>query len=533
MPELPEAENVRTRLEKYGAGRTITHVRVTEDSIVFSGVTADEFAEKMKNQKIKTAHRWGKYFWLEFETNGNLWPIFHLGMSGSVRFLESNGEDIHGAASDSENDPDAENGNVDDDEASALEADDEDFDRLKETAEKEQEEAVNPPPLKRRKSSTVSPRPDWPPRWWKFVLILDDGTQISFADCRRLGRVFLHQGPNPKDHTAIKKLGFDALLSVPDQSDFDALVARRSLPLKALLLNQAFAAGVGNWIADEVLYQARLHPERRANTLSKEELKTLRDKIINIVKTAVELKRQSKRLPEDWLFHRRWSKVAAKKETQKTVEGHEIAFATVGGRTSAYVPALQPAPEGFVNDDGEKKKKKTKKEKSGDGKKQKKSKKKAESDDEEEISMDDDEDSDDAPAPVMERGSSSRLSRQSSKKSLKEESSDEGEGNASAGESSDDDFMSTKSNKSRKRKSEDDQEEEKNPKKSPARKRSKLADVKEEDAGETKQDREESRPAPAKRKRSQIETTEAAEKPKLNRRKSSTTKPKKEPGEGH
>jgi formamidopyrimidine-DNA glycosylase len=406
---------------------------------------------------------------------------------------------------------------------------------LKETAEKEQEEAINPPPLKRRKSSTVSPRPDWPPRWWKFVLILDDGTQISFADCRRLGRVFLHQGPNPKDHTAIKKLGFDALLSVPNQADFDALVARRSLPLKALLLNQAFAAGVGNWIADEVLYQARFHPERRANTLSKDELVTLRDKIIYIVKTAVELKTQSKRLPDDWLFHRRWSKVAAKKETQKTVEGHEIAFATVGGRTSAYVPALQPAPEGFVNDadgSGGKKKKVKKEKKSTEGKKQKKAKKNANSDDEEEMSIVDDEDSDEAPAPISRRSSSSRLSRQSSKKSLKEESSAD-EDQKSAEESSDDDFVSTKSKKSKKRKSDDSEEDNapnKKTTKSPARKKSKLADVKQEK--EIKDELAESRPAPAKRKRSQIEA-DSDEKPKFARRKSSTTKPKKEPGEGH
>lgn len=57
----------------------------------------------MKNQKIKTSHRceaklyflvrlvlicdirYGKYFWIELESDSNLWPIFHLGMSGTVK----------------------------------------------------------------------------------------------------------------------------------------------------------------------------------------------------------------------------------------------------------------------------------------------------------------------------------------------------------------------------------------------------------------------------------------------------------------
>lgn len=346
--------------------------------------------------------------------------------------MESNGSDVHGAASDSENNAGDSDG---EDDASALEADDEDFERLEETARKEHEEQLNPPTLKRRKSSTVSPRPDWPPRWWKFVLILDDKTQIAFADCRRLGRVFLHKGPDPMTHTSLKKLGFDALLSVPSQEDFDALVARRSLPLKALLLNQSFAAGVGNWIADEVLYQARIHPEKRASNLDKAELKILREKIIYIVKTAVDLKTQSKKLPDEWLFHRRWSKAAAKKETQKTVEGYAIAFATVGGRTSAYVPELQPAPEGFVSEESkEHSKSKGKPKKSPIGKKKGKKKKEDDSMDiseagqEDEASMSDESDSgSDADLPVVKREKSSRLSssRKASLPIMAEESSEE------------------------------------------------------------------------------------------------------------
>ena len=58
----------------------------------------------------------------------------------------------------------------------------------------------------------------------------------------------------------ISLLGFDALLELPPPARFAGLLAERGAPIKALLLDQAFAAGVGNWIADEVLYQARIAP---------------------------------------------------------------------------------------------------------------------------------------------------------------------------------------------------------------------------------------------------------------------------------
>ncbi len=63
---------------------------------------------------------------------------------------------------------------------------------------------------------------------------------------------------DPQTEPPISLLGFDAFRELPSPRDFAALVRARSAPMKALLLDQSFAAGVGNWIADEVLYQARI-----------------------------------------------------------------------------------------------------------------------------------------------------------------------------------------------------------------------------------------------------------------------------------
>src|SRR6266851_1875272 len=89
---------------------------------------------------------------------------------------------------------------------------------------------------------------EWPPRFAKLRLTFDDGGELVFADARRLGRVRLRH--DPAAEPPISLLGFDALLGVPPPRGFAALLRGRSAPIKAVLLDQSVAAGVGNWIAD-------------------------------------------------------------------------------------------------------------------------------------------------------------------------------------------------------------------------------------------------------------------------------------------
>lgn len=105
--------------------------------------------------------------------------------------------------------------------------------------------------------------------------------------------------------------------------DFSKSVLKRGCPVKALLLDQTFSAGVGNWVAgqslafdtplyscisytDEILYHAHVHPEQKCNTLSQEQLEQLHQKTIYVCQTAVSLDADSTRFPEDWLFNYRW-----------------------------------------------------------------------------------------------------------------------------------------------------------------------------------------------------------------------------------
>lgn len=72
-------------------------------------------------------------------------------------------------------------------------------------------------------------------------------TQVAFLDARRLGRIRLCA--SPLTEPPISALGFDPILGMPSADDFKKGVRKRSCPVKALLLDQSFSAGVGNWVA--------------------------------------------------------------------------------------------------------------------------------------------------------------------------------------------------------------------------------------------------------------------------------------------
>lgn len=135
----------------------------------------------------------------------------------------------------------------------------------------------------------------------------------------------------------MKKLGFDPLRKFPTASELAPLLARRRAPIKAVLLDQKLFAGVGNWIADEILYQAGIAPARLASTLTKAEVARLRARTLSIVRTAVRAGADYERFPKTWLFHHRWGRV----ENSRTHRKEKIRHDDIGGRTTAWVPAKQ------------------------------------------------------------------------------------------------------------------------------------------------------------------------------------------------
>lgn len=276
MPELPEVEAARRALQAHCVGRRISRCAVADDAnVVVAAAGRAAFERAMVGRTIVAARRRGKNLWLQLDKPP--FPSFQFGMAGAIY--------IKGI------------------------------------------------PVTKYKRSVVNSEEEWPSKYSKFFAELDDGLEFSFTDKRRFARVRLFD--DPETVPPISELGPDALFEPMSVENFLDSLGRKKIGIKALLLDQSFISGIGNWIADEVLYQSRIHPLQITSNLPRESCEALHQSIQEVVKYAVEVDADMGRFPKEWLFHHRWGKKPGK------VNGKKIEFITAGGRTTAYVPQLQ------------------------------------------------------------------------------------------------------------------------------------------------------------------------------------------------
>jgi formamidopyrimidine-DNA glycosylase len=121
--------------------------------------------------------------------------------------------------------------------------------------------------------------PPAPNHWDRFAIDFDDGGRLALLDKRRLGRAvlepdFSHVGPDAGEVPA---------------AVFAERVGRGTAPIKARLLDQGPVSGIGNLLADEVLWQARIAPARPAGDLTAGELAELHRQLRRSIERAVRL----------------------------------------------------------------------------------------------------------------------------------------------------------------------------------------------------------------------------------------------------
>ncbi len=109
-------------------------------------------------------------------------------------------------------------------------------------------------------------------------------------------------------------------------------------PLKGILLDQAMFPGIGNWMADEVLWRVGLDPRRPAGDLSGDEVALLWKKLRLVCRQALRIIGRSWGSPPEktWLFPHRW------KAGGRCPCGTPLSRAAVAGRTTAWCPRCQP-----------------------------------------------------------------------------------------------------------------------------------------------------------------------------------------------
>ena len=161
---------------------------------------------------------------------------------------------------------------------------------------------------------------------------------LVFSDQRQFGRVRLHLGTEPPKWWADLPAPLTSNEFTP-AAMLSFLQRHRKLPLKAALLLQSGFPGLGNWMADEILWRARLDPRIPAGQLGDLKAKHLWRIIRSVCRGAINsVSRGYSALPAGWLFHQRWSR-----QGNCPRDGRSLLRATVGGRTTAWCPKCQPS----------------------------------------------------------------------------------------------------------------------------------------------------------------------------------------------
>ncbi len=127
-----------------------------------------------------------------------------------------------------------------------------------------------------------------PERFLRARFHLDDGSTLTFGDMRRFGRAWIVPGtPAEREGYWTARVGVEPLTARFTARVLEGLLEGRRGPIKAVLLNQALVAGLGNMYVDEALFGARIHPERAAGTLGADEIRRLHRAIRDRLAAAV------------------------------------------------------------------------------------------------------------------------------------------------------------------------------------------------------------------------------------------------------
>jgi len=176
----------------------------------------------------------------------------------------------------------------------------------------------------------------------RILFAFADGERLAYVNPRRIGHVCVTDSPTA--FIAAEQMGPDTLDPSFDEKAFAAVLVKRRQPIKAVLMDQARMAGIGNLYADEILFQARLHPGVVAQSLNAGAHRRLFEAMKHVLQTAIDCGAGAEefkdRLPKGFLL------------PQRHIGGHCPRCGTVltidrrGGRTTCHCPRCQLEPKG-------------------------------------------------------------------------------------------------------------------------------------------------------------------------------------------
>ncbi len=233
MPELPEVEVTRRRIEPLLVGRRIHAVHTSEPSYLFITPPA-RLRDLLCGRTVRALSRRGKYLVAQLDDGGRF--VVHLGMTGQL-FSET---------------------------------------------------AASPRLLSSRARAALSARAQArfrPDAHTHLRICFDDaGPEVLLRDVRKFGKLMLLG--SGELHPRLDRLGIDAL-----EIDGEILFAasrKRKTAIKNLLLDQSVLAGMGNIYADEALFLAGIRPTRSASRVTRRECESLARTIRQVLARSIE-----------------------------------------------------------------------------------------------------------------------------------------------------------------------------------------------------------------------------------------------------
>ena len=178
----------------------------------------------------------------------------------------------------------------------------------------------------------------------RLAVSFEDGTdELRFRDVRKFGFLLCVEGIPETVCSELACLGPEPL--DVGLAEFAAILGRRKGRIKSLLLDQTVIAGIGNIYADEMLFDARIHPETPASTLGKQAVERLFDAMKKILTLAIAEKGSTLQDYRDaegkagnfQFFH----KVYDRKGEPCVLCGTPVRMTRLGGRSSHFCPKCQ------------------------------------------------------------------------------------------------------------------------------------------------------------------------------------------------
>ncbi|MDP3998887.1 MAG: bifunctional DNA-formamidopyrimidine glycosylase/DNA-(apurinic or apyrimidinic site) lyase [bacterium] len=231
MPELPEVETIRLGLQDKIVDLKIANVEVRVKNI-FQGDPKDVIGAK-----IKSLHRRAKILIIDLDNGKSL--VIHLKMTGQLVFHKNGSQATFG----------------------------------------------HPIPY----AGTTLPA-----KTTHVIFTFSDGSVLYFNDMRKFGYIKVVKTDEVEKLKVMQEFGPEPFVGQASWGQafltvekFKEILLRRKKPVKLVLMDQTEIAGVGNIYANEALFLAKIHPQKRASELSDKQVKKLYQTLLQVLEEGI------------------------------------------------------------------------------------------------------------------------------------------------------------------------------------------------------------------------------------------------------